>query len=59
MEAKEVKGLVGAGMKRPGGDGESEGSGAGDGTQTEKTWCLTLGRKVGFCNRVWFGLNLD
>lgn len=58
-EVTEVKGLVGAGTKRPGGDRESGGQGTGDGTQTEKTWWLTIRHRVGFCSRVHFGLNLD
>lgn len=39
--ATEMKGLAGAGMKRPGGNRESE-ERETDGTQTEQTWQLTV-----------------
>lgn len=49
---KEVGGLVGAGMKRPEGDGEWQAQGAGDRMQErEDTGGYTLGFAGGFCNK--------
>lgn len=61
MGVMEVKGLVGAGMKRPGGRQRVQGTGDGGGTKTRKTWRLAVrhSSRVGFCNRLCFGLGLD